>query len=960
MEKNFIELFKKIYKNKEYINFETLFDNIIKYQPDDLNQHFEFETIMIDETNHTPKTYFKDLQLNENLKLDEVSDNLIIEYKPNVLVENKYFKSYIKPDDACFVKNIDDIKNNNYYLYEIKENFMRINPNNFSSFPISPLIKFSLEQRTNKFELEPFKIHRKLRCSYSSTLPFKFDFTVRYISNKKTLIEQWNELKKLNLNESDVFDPTRKNGFNILYDLEFEYTKDNFIDIYEDFYSLISFVYKDSFDNEFDPVYQKINEKFNLNNAPGVGILTNHIIQTTENLNNFVWLEKTDGIRYFLILIDNKIYSYSKTTGLKEIVFPYHSKVDKLTIFDTELYEDKYKIFDIVCVNGIDVTQENYLNRMKNFDKLDFSSKHIVLKKFYPLKSWSEIIEFSKNIISPISNEHIDGVVLQTIDLPYDNKTPTVFKLKPYRLNTIDFKLMWSKVNKCFYLYLIGSAMDLIYNLRFLPHNQQINKEFFDYDMKNLTKKQRYYILFETPYFANTYKFYPNKYYDLEEYTEEERYKSLKIMKDMNENSKNYNGKIYEMSFSKNGWIPLRCREDKMFPNSFKTGLANMSILFSPPTANLDLYFSKKLAFDENTINLFHETNRIIRTFIFDKFINDSSSGRSYLLKKFNSCVDLCGGRGADLKHLFKAGCNKIFAIDADKEALITYTQKASMNLNKPFEHVLAINDKNIQTRLTFNAIHSVLSSDNRKMLQELNNRIEYKTNSIDLIVMNYAFHYICSSFAQIIELKNNMIEMLTNDGFIILTFYDGEKIYEQLLKSKVYEISNFKIEQFYPKSKEVPIELQKYVNEKEYNSLLEVLGENLSFDKIEEDQFNRIGCNQIIFNQNKEYELKFKSNYTKKEIKFLTDEVERIFSNSYENLPYAKMPLPTISSDGYKSEPLVLQKHINLLLDDFEIVEIIYPMLNYDLRAYFSKNNIDTFLNPYLNHIKTILLRKK
>ena len=39
-----------------------------------------------------------------------------------------------------------------------------------------------------KFELEPLKIHRKLRCSYSSTLPFKFDFTVRYISNKKTLI----------------------------------------------------------------------------------------------------------------------------------------------------------------------------------------------------------------------------------------------------------------------------------------------------------------------------------------------------------------------------------------------------------------------------------------------------------------------------------------------------------------------------------------------------------------------------------------------------------------------------------------------------------------------------------------------------------------------------------------------------------------------------------------------------
>ena len=967
-----MELIRDIYKNKEYTNFTTLFENIEPNSVIDANSNYEFEMRLVDSSLHTPTSFYSTYLKHPKLKLDTTEDIIIITYKPELPIYNIIYRSYL------------EVGSDEPNLYETKETLSRVTPNNFSVYPISPTIKYAIEKRVSKFDLPIHNLQRRLRASYfHSELPFKFDFTIRYQSTKKTIEEQMNEVKNLKLNESDIFTPNLKNGFTLMCDLEIEYIPESFTNIKEDFKLLLNEVFMNtaglniSEKYKFNPIYQEIYSLCPLDRSPQVSVLTNSIIQTTSK-DEFVWLEKTDGVRYLLVMFKGKIYSFNNVDKLTEIPFKYESNIEKLTVFDSELYEvnsDKkvFKIFDVVMVEENDVSELNFKERMSKFEivKSKFKCESITIKPYYEIESWKHVIDFvNANPVSPISNDRIDGVIIQSIARPYFNKKPISYKLKPYRLNTIDFKLMWVKSEQQYYLYLMGKSSELLYNLRLISRTSKISEEFFGYNTKHLENKKQYNILFESPFSNNMYKFRPRNQFNKDGYTELQINEATEIMNDMLKSPKKYHEKIVEMSFAEDGWIPLRLRFDKEYPNSYRVGLSNAALLFSPPTANMDVYFTRdKLAFDEHLIDTFHLANRAIRTFIFDKLINKNQENESYLMKEYNSCVDIAGGRGGDLVHLFNAGCNNIFAIDADKEALITYSQKAALVQNTNIPHVLSVIDRNLSSKLTFNAIYGFLCSNNQLIRRDLYSRKEFRLGTIDLVVMNYAFHYICNRYPSIIELRQDMKNMLTNDGIVIMSFYDGDKILEQISNGN-NKFSEFTIKEHKPKLdlndiqySVLPNELRNFLTETQVAQLVEILDVDSKSFLCEEPMTLEKSRNYIIFDLTSpkiKYRLQFKTYYSKYDKDLLNNLVEQVMNKKYKSNPWAMMPLPTISSTGYREEPLVLNKYLDILQVDFEVIEILYPIQNKTLLNYMCKNNIDDYLNDYLSNIKTVLFKRK
>lgn len=1004
------DIINNIYKNKEYTNFTTLFENIIKEPNDDPNINYEFEIRLVDSTFHTPLDYFKEFLNYSKIKLESFSDVVVVTHKPNIPIQNLIYRSYIDIENS----NKPDFELKDAYSHETKETLIRVNPNNFNVYPISPTIKYALETKCKKFNLPIHNLQRRLRLSFKhEKLPFKFDFTVRYIPeefinkdnkigpikniNEEILNQVVDKIKHLYLNQSDVYSPNKKKGFQIMLDLEIEYTKKNIKNLYNNFLYLLNEILFDINNKKnifiddkykFNPIFQEINSIHDITKSPQVSVLTNALIQTT-SIDDYVWLEKTDGIRFLLIFYKKKIYSFSTTTKLQEIEFKYKSEIEKLTIFDTELYtndENKniYKIFDVIMVEENNVSELNFIDRMAQFNlikdkfKIKYTSedkcskKIITLKKYYTLETWKQIIDFinetsKNNLRSPLTNDRIDGIIVQKINEPYNSKKPISYKLKPKRLNTIDFKIVWDKLEERYYLFLIGKPIELIYNLKSMPRFNKISQEHFNYNLKKLNHNQQYFILFDSPYMNNLFYFKPRLTFDTDGYTEELQKESIELMTKMLENPKEYTDSIFEMSLANDGWIPLRHRFDKQYPNSYRVGLSNAALLFSPPSYNLEVYFTRdKLKFDEHLIDTFHEANRAIRTFIFDKFINNNQENNSYLLEDYNSCVDLAGGRGGDLLHLFAAGCNNIFAIDADKEALVTYTQRASIIQNKTINHVLSVLDKNLTSRLTFNAIYGYLNSDNTEIKKDLYSRKEFRIGEINLVVMNYAFHYLCGSYPSILELRNDVKKMLNPDGIFILTFYNGDQILNKLSSGK-YKVAEFEITKYEPKMNPRVENMYKLLHEHnikltkiQINNLIEVLDIDEDSILFKEPSIINKNKNYIIFTNELDYYVIYKPYYKQSDKLLLSKYVQQIFENIYEKNPWANMPLPTISSTGYREEPLVLNKYIDILLEDFEIIEELHPLQNQKLLEFMYKNKIDNYLNDYLINIKTILLKLK
>jgi SAM-dependent methyltransferase len=353
-------------------------------------------------------------------------------------------------------------------------------------------------------------------------------------------------------------------------------------------------------------------DEYVLNQARPLTHLDIKHLHTTD----YVWLEKTDGVR--------EMYKQNDS------------------ILDCEKYNDKLYCFDALVVKGVDVRNRSYEERMDAVKHANLPD--IIVKSYQPVESIDELISFiQKNFKSPTTGHNIDGIILQERKKSYNSAR--VYKLKLPIMNTIDFRLKHIK-DSDFVLYSGGKF---------------INNSALQFNYPNIENCS----LFVAPYYANAHRFTVKSLPEKNEYPPEIAKEITELTKQIAADPASFDGKIVELSWDGTQYYPIRIRTDKDYPNGYRTAISNIGLVYAPITIE-NKYFEndKSNPFSEETIGRFHENSHQVRKTIMNHLPELPKE------VKRGSCLDLSCGRGGDLKALMDKGYRNLFCVDLDRIAL--------------------------------------------------------------------------------------------------------------------------------------------------------------------------------------------------------------------------------------------------------------------------------------------------
>ena len=334
------------------------------------------------------------------------------------------------------------------------------------------------------------------------------------------------------------------------------------------------------------------------------------------HVNDYVWLEKTDGVR--------EMYKQNDS------------------ILDCEKYGDKLYCFDALVVKGIDVRNRSYEERMEAAKQANLPD--ITVKTYNPVDSVDALIKYIQtHFKSPTTGHNIDGIILQERKKSYN--MARVYKLKLPIMNTIDFRLKHVEGNN-FVLYSGGKF---------------VNNSALQFSYPNIENCS----LFVAPYYANAHKFTVKELSEKNEYPPEIAKEINALTKEITDNPSGFDGKIVELSWDGSNYYPIRIRTDKEYPNGYRTAVSNIGLVYAPITIE-NKYFEndKGNPFSEETIGRFHENSHLVRKEIMNRLPELPKE------VKRGSCLDLSCGRGGDLKALMDKGYRNLFCVDLDRIAL--------------------------------------------------------------------------------------------------------------------------------------------------------------------------------------------------------------------------------------------------------------------------------------------------
>ena len=509
-------------------------------------------------------------------------------------------------------------------------------------------------------------------------------------------------------------------------------------------------------------------------------VLSNSVLQIIP-LDKFNYSEKIDGVHTYLLIFEGKIYDVTNNKKNFSNIYQidkYKFKEMKFSgdcIIETEYYENKYYIFDVYYLNGVDYSEKFLHERLNSINEyLDELGPSFKIKKFYEITDINELLEYIKKDKSPEGN-NIDGIILQRIDKPYFQQGYDFnsYKLKPLHLNTVDFLLKYNRALNYFELYLQGYyEKDYKQNMKKLPKDKDI------YSLNNFEKpiSKRYYyhyqnkkilIYFDSPFYPNLGKLILTENWNKQGYSPDQIEQINDLVKKMKRKPYDYNNAIVELSLTNDKkWVPFRERRDKIFPNSYRVGLSNVSVIFDPIKPSESIYFQKDLTMSEEKLGIIHKINQTYRKYIIETYIKGKNS----------SIIDLCGGRGADEFNLYSNGVSNFFVIDNDTTALKRYFDRTFNINNKKYES-LTTNNNQKSNWININFLKHKLDKNYDEILQDLNSRYEFYKREVDIVLMNYAIHYLCDDVDKIKQLGQFVKKVLSKNGIFLITYYDGDEI---------------------------------------------------------------------------------------------------------------------------------------------------------------------------------------
>ena len=504
---------------------------------------------------------------------------------------------------------------------------------------------------------------------------------------------------------------------------------------------------------------QKINNSDNSNNSKkkrinmikkilkkskimNVKSITNRPVTLTKNdlpniSNNYSVTIKADGLRSLLLFENKKIFSIIEPFQVKEINESKILKQNEIHLIDSEFIPEtnSYFVFDILIFNGNDVTNLPLRERLDLLGSFKFpeGKTKIILKKYHT----KDISKDIKKIYEKRYPFETDGLIFTPLFDVYYSKF--IYKWKPVHKQTIDF--------------LVRKVDNMTFDLYISSNNKKV--------LNKLLKNNSYSELF--PFIKQNARYFPAKFSPKSRFT---------IKNSHPENKINFlqDNVIYEFSIRNNEWFPYRFREDKTKgylenfkkgvyevnkgPNSWRTASSIYRELENPvKLSDLENLHSsqyyKNIGRKGLKLNLY-SFNNFVKNNIFRKYI-----------KKNNSVLDLAGGRGGDIFKISNAGARYLLHLDIENDLLKEAKRRIDVVGNK-------INVDFLQFDLLENNISKI-------------NKIR-KATKFDVISCQFAFHYFCKNKKSIDFIINIISKYIKKNGFFIMTGFDGQKIFNELI----------------------------------------------------------------------------------------------------------------------------------------------------------------------------------
>jgi hypothetical protein len=494
----------------------------------------------------------------------------------------------------------------------------------------------------------------------------------------------------------------------------------------------------------------------------GLKQLTNQVIELNKytflndlenKITNYYITDKVDGIRTILYLTPN--ISYAINNNLSTIDF----NSNNTNILDTEYYSDTntYYIFDIMVYEGKNLTKQPFKERMSYFDKFDELYKFVRVKTKSFIKLGTEWQKQIKKFSAEPKPYQIDGIIF-TPDMGLYNSMK-VYKYKSIKHLTIDFLIkkcpvklleqypysLKSKKNKTLYLLFCGISKQVFFKLR-MRTIKFYSEIFPNIHMKNLP--QYFPIQFEPSSKKYAYLFVSEKH-DLDNEVGEFGYdtdsniwelKKIRTDRKVELERGNYFGNNYKIAESI--WMNY---QDPLIIGDIK-----------PKTnTNTDIYFQ-----EHNNIlqKASRNYNSFVKSQIFDKF------------KGTDWVMDLASGKGQDLFRYSVANMKNIIFLEKDKVALEELIER---------KHLFS-KDAKYKNQMNVLVQNVDLLDHYKKIIGQVNN-ISIKRQQIDLIVCNFAFHYMVRDVLSLENICKLIDYYLKPNGKFVFTSFDGNKIIDLL-----------------------------------------------------------------------------------------------------------------------------------------------------------------------------------
>lgn len=535
-----------------------------------------------------------------------------------------------------------------------------------------------------------------------------------------------------------------------------------------------------------------VHQQFKLNEFSQGGTLKRLLPQVTsltKNMYTSIYppkglfiTDKADGVRCIAIvhdgigtLLTSKIITTEAHVDIELDTILDGELILNSTESDNEITGSKFYAFDIIALNGVNVSTEPFEKRLEHMEagvsvlNKVFGESFAEVKPIYFIEDNTP--EYLESIIKRVYDSprpyDKDGLIFIENDKPYE--LTSSYKWKSIQDNTIDFLVkkcpreligVYPYVeNENCKLYLLFVGINFHYmkklSLQICPRYTQIFG-------KNISERPTYVPIQFSPAdvpYAYIYQ-HPND----SPHTIEDKIVEFRCGGNCDAAG---GGSIFV------DWEIVRIREDRSvnknyFGNDFFVAESNWSNYINPFTVQ-ELWESTHDEYFKTIKGKQYDAMTKVINFVKTEIINSLSHS--------NWILDLCAGRGSDLGRYFNAEVKNLIAVDNDRAALTTLIERRQTYIKQKSDH------KKSKLTSVFVIVSDINHEEASSIVTKCNNLGMGYCNAV---ICNLAFHY----FLGTSESLHNFIDIATatvaDDGFVCITCMHGESVHALFEKSKL------------------------------------------------------------------------------------------------------------------------------------------------------------------------------